>query len=224
MGVTGGVPAKNEDLHGNVPDKAALALLLIDVINDLEFGSGEQLLGHALPMAEKLAALKSRAKEAGIPVIYVNDNFGKWQSDFNKLLKHSLEEDARGKPVAELLKPEDDDYFVLKPKHSGFFSTTLDTLLDYLQVKTLILTGLTGDICVLFTANDAYMRDFHLVIPSDCVASADAEENRHALEHMQRVLKADTRPSNELDFDELRRRADEEPKPQPQSQQFAKQE
>jgi nicotinamidase-related amidase len=217
------VPAKNEDLHGNVPDKAEVALLLIDVINDLEFSSGRKLLEHALPMAEKLAALKRRAKEAGVPVIYVNDNFGRWQSDFNKLLKHCLEEDVCGKPVAELLRPDEDDYFVLKPKHSGFFSTTLDTLLDYLQVKILILTGLTGDICVLFTANDAYMRDFHLVIPSDCVASADADENRHALEQMQRVLKADTRPSTEIDFEELKRRSEDagEPKPQQQSQQFA---
>ncbi len=222
-GETEGVPAKNEDLHGNVPDKAEVALLLIDVINDLEFSSGAQLLKHALPAAEKLAALKRRAKLAGVPVIYVNDNFGRWQSDFNKLLKHCLEEDVCGKPLVELLKPDEDDYFVLKPKHSGFFSTTLDTLLEYLQVKILILTGLTGDICVLFTANDAYMRDFHLVIPSDCVASSDADENRHALEQMRRVLKADTRPSTEIDFDELKRPpADDEPKPQPQSQQFAK--
>jgi nicotinamidase-related amidase len=220
------VPAKNEDLHGNVPDKAEVALLLIDVINDLEFSSGAELLKHALPAAEKLAALKQRAKQAGVPVIYVNDNFGRWQSDFNKLLKHCLEEDVCGKPVAELLKPEEDDYFVLKPKHSGFFSTTLDTLLDYLQVKILVLTGLTGDICVLFTANDAYMRDFHLVIPADCVASSNADENRHALEQMQRVLKADTRPSTEINFDELKRQpaTDGEAKPQPQSQQFAKHE
>lgn len=219
------MPAKNEDLHGFVPDKAEVALLLIDVINDLEFSSGEQLLTHALPMAERLAALKRRAKAAHVPVIYVNDNFGKWQSDFKSVLKHCLEEDVRGKPVAELLKPEEeDDYFVLKPKHSGFFSTTLDTLLDYLQVKSLILTGLTGDICVLFTANDAYMRDFHLLIPSDCVASADADENRHALEHMERVLKADTRPSPEINFDELKQRASvEDSNPQPQTQQFAKQ-
>jgi nicotinamidase-related amidase len=219
------VPAKNEDLHGFVPDKAEVALLLIDVINDLEFSSGEQLLKHALPVAEKLAALKRRAKAAGVPVIYVNDNFGKWQSDFKSVLKHCLEEDVRGKPLAQMLKPEEDDYFVLKPKHSGFFSTTLDTLLDYLQVKNLVLTGLTGDICVLFTANDAYMRDFHLLIPSDCVASADADENRHALEHMQRVLKADTRPSAEINFDELKGpdEEEEEAKPQPQTRQFARQ-
>ncbi|HEX8142716.1 MAG TPA: isochorismatase family cysteine hydrolase [Pyrinomonadaceae bacterium] len=218
------MPAKNEDLHGNVPDKADVALLLIDVINDLEFEGGEKLLQHALPMAERISALKRRAKEAGIPAIYVNDNFGKWQSDFNKLLAHTLEEDVRGKPLVEQLKPDEDDYFVLKPKHSGFFSTTLDTLLEYLQAKTLILTGLAGNICVLFTANDAYMRDFHLIVPSDCVASNSEEENDHALELMKTVLKADTRPSTELDFKELAREEDsgEQSKPQPQAQQFAR--
>jgi len=220
------MPAKNEDLHGNVPDKAEVALLLIDVINDLEFGSGDELLRHALPMAGRLAGLKRRAKRAGVPVVYVNDNFGKWQSDFKKILAHCLEEDVRGRPLAELLRPDDDDYFVLKPKHSGFFSTTLDILLDYLGVKTLVLTGLTGDICVLFTAHDAYMRDFNLVIPSDCVASNDPEENRYTLEKMERLLKADTRPSDELDFEELKARAarDAEPNPEPQAQSFAERE
>lgn len=219
------MPAKNEDLHGNVPDKAEVALLLIDVINDLEFDTGEQLLKYALPMAKKIAALKRRAREAKVPVIYVNDNFGKWQSDFNKILMHCLEDDVRGKPLAEILRPEEDNYFVLKPKHSGFFSTTLDTLLEYLQAKTLILTGVTADICVLFTANDAYMRDFNLVIPSDCVASSSAEENQHALELMERVLKADIRPSTELNFDELKRAAGrdlQDPNVQTQNSQFAK--
>ena len=217
------MPAKNEDLHGNVPDKAEVALLLIDVINDLEFDSGEALLRHALPVAERLHKLKRRAKEAEVPVVYVNDNFGRWQSDFKKLLEHCLDEEVTGSPLAELLRPDDDDYFVLKPKHSGFFSTTLDILLDYLQVKTLVLTGLTGDICVLFTASDAYMRDFHLYVPEDCVASSDPRENEHALEHMRRVLKADTRPSAEIDFEELKRLARREPdaNPQPQAQRFA---
>ena len=218
------MPAKNEDLHGNVPDTAAVVLLLIDVINDLEFDSGRKLLKHALPMAGKIAALKRRAKKAGIPAIYVNDNFGRWQSDFNKLLAHCLEDDVLGKPLAEMLRPDEDDYFVLKPKHSGFFSTTLDTLLEYLKARTIILTGVTADICVLFTANDAYMRDFHLVIPSDCVASADKEANRHALELMERVLKADTRPSAELDLKELQQQAvsESEPKnPQSQAPQYA---
>jgi nicotinamidase-related amidase len=210
------MPAKNEDLHGNVPDKSDVALLLIDVINDLEFGGGEDLLRHALPMARSLAALKRRAKKACVPVVYVNDNFGKWQSDFKKILEHCLEDDVRGKPLAELLRPEEDDYFVLKPKHSGFFSTTLDILLDYLGVKTLVLTGLTGDICVLFTAHDAYMRDFNLVIPADCVASNDAEENMYTLEKMERLMDADTRPSTEIDFEELKQLAEREPAPNPE--------
>ena len=112
--------ARQNDLHGNVPDDMAVALLLIDVINDLEFGGGEDLLAHALPMATQIAVLKRRATHAGIPAIYVNDNFGRWQSDFAKLLAHCLDDGVRGQPLAEQLQPERDDYFVLKPKHSGF--------------------------------------------------------------------------------------------------------
>jgi nicotinamidase-related amidase len=194
------MPAKNEDLHGNAPDKSDVALLLIDVINDLEFPDGDRLLTHALPMARSIAALKDRAKRAGVPVIYVNDNFGRWRSDLNAQVEHCLTDGVRGKPVVELLRPGPDDYFVLKPKHSGFFSTTLDTLLKYLGVRAVVLTGMAANICVLFTANDAYMRDFHLFVPADCVASNTEEENRHALEQMARVLKADTRPSADLSF------------------------
>jgi nicotinamidase-related amidase len=197
------MPAKNPDLHGNVPDRSPVALLLIDVINHLEFEGGERLLGHALAMADRLAALKRRARAAGIPAIYVNDNFGRWQSDFARVLERCHAEGVRGKPVVDRLTPEADDYFVLKPKHSGFYSTTLDTLLDYLEVDTLILTGLTADRCVLFTASDAYMRDFNLMVPSDCVASIDPADNRAALAHMARVLKAETTESTALALDRL---------------------
>lgn len=194
---------KNANLHGNAPDKSNVALLLIDVINDLDFPEADQLLQHALPMARQLATFKQRAKRAEVPVIYVNDNFGRWRSDFNAQVEHSLQSDMPGRPIAERLRPVQDDYFILKPKHSGFFSTTLDTLLEYLRVKTLILTGIATNICVLFTANDAYMRDYHLVVPSDCVASNTEEENRNALEQIRKVLKADTRPSTELSFEQL---------------------
>jgi nicotinamidase-related amidase len=200
------MPAKNPDLHGNAPDKSAVALLLIDVINDLEFDEGDRLLRSALPMADRIVALKARAKREGVPVVYVNDNFGRWQSDFNKQVEHCLRDGVRGAEIARRLRPGEDDYFVLKPKHSGFFSTTLDILLDYLGAETLILAGIAGNICVLFTANDAYMRDYHLVVPGDCVASNTEELNGYALEQMRTVLKADIRPSAELDFGELRRR------------------
>jgi nicotinamidase-related amidase len=197
------MPAKNQDLHGNVPDDAPVALVIVDVINDLQFPGGERLLRHALPMADRLAALKRRAKAAGIPVIYANDNFGRWKSDFRRILERCLQAGMRGRPLAERLAPDEDDYFVLKPKHSAFFATTLDVLLRYLSVHTVILTGLTGDSCVLFTAADAFMRDFHLVVPADCVASIDPGANRRALEHMRKTLHADVRPSRSIAVERL---------------------
>ena len=193
------MPAQPHD----VPEQAPIALLMIDVINDLAFADGNKLLQQALPMAKRLAALKHRAKRLGIPRIYVNDNFGRWQSDFQKVLRHCLSEESRGKPLATLLRPDTEDYFVLKPKHSGFYSTTLELLLQALGVHTLILTGIAGNICVLFTANDAYMRDYALVIPADCIASNTVHANKSALHLMQHVLKADIRPSTALDLPHL---------------------
>ena len=184
-------------------EQTETVLLLIDVINDLEFEDGELLLPHALAMAERIAALKARTQAANMPSIYVNDNFGQWRSDFGHLVDHCLKDNVRGEPIVQLLKPNKDDYFVLKPKHSGFYLTTLELLLEYLGAKTLILTGLAGDICVLFTANDAYMRDYKLHIPADCVASNTEESNQRALQIMQRALKADTTLSTELDLNTL---------------------
>lgn len=197
-------PAKNADLHGSVPESSPVALLLIDVINDLTFEGSQPLVRQAGQMARRLAAFKRRAREANIPAIYINDNFGRWQSDFRRVVEHCLEDDVPGKEIAAMLQPAEDDYFVLKPKHSAFFETTLDTLLAYLGARTLILTGMAGNICILFTANDAYMRDYHLVVPADCVVSNTAEENDHALQQIQRVLKGDISQSTDIDLAALR--------------------
>lgn len=193
----------SHDLHGSAPDKSGAALLLIDVINAFDFPEGDQLLELAQPVGKNIAQLKKRAKAAGIPCVYVNDNFGKWQSDFKKLVARCTAEDAKGKEFVKLLVPDDADYFVLKPKHSGFYSTTLDLLLTHLNAKNLILTGIAGNNCVLFTANDAYMRDFKVFVPEDCVVSNTEEENRYALKQMETVLKADTSPSHQLDLKAL---------------------
>ena len=198
------MPVRNRDLHGSAPDKSEIALVLIDVINDLNFPEAEELLRYARPMARKILRLKQRAKTAGVPVIYVNDNFGRWRSDFRRQVVHCLRDKSRGHEIVSLLQPEEDDYFVLKPKHSGFFSTTLETLLHYLGSRKLILTGIAGNFCVLFTANDAYMRDYELVIPSDCTVSNTAKENRQALALMRKFLKADTRPSTRVRFPRVR--------------------
>jgi nicotinamidase-related amidase len=199
------MPEKNENLHGFVPDKSKVVLLLIDVINDLEFPEAENMLEDAIEMARNIAALKKRTNELEIPTVYVNDNFARWQSDFHGVVEHCQKDNVRGKPIADLLAPDKNDYFVLKPKHSGFFSTTLDTLLEYLQAKTLILTGIAGNICVLFTANDAYMRDFQLYVPADCVCSNTTEENDFALKQMEKILKVDTTLSGELDMEKMKK-------------------
>jgi nicotinamidase-related amidase len=200
------MPIKSKDLHGNVPDHAGAALLLIDVINDFEFEGGEPLLKLALPVGKNIANLKRLAKQAGIPAIYVNDNFGKWQSDLNKIVSHCLEDGVRGEPFVRLVLPDEDDYFVLKPKHSGFYCTSLELLLEHLGAHSLILAGIAGNNCVLFTANDAYMRDFKLVVPSDCSASQSQEDNQNAFKQMQKVLKADIKRSAELNLKELHAR------------------
>jgi nicotinamidase-related amidase len=179
------------------------ALLLVDVINDMDFEGSESLVRLAEPMAGRLRELKQRARAAGLPTIYINDNFGKWRSDFRSLVEHCVHDDVPGREVARLLKPDDEDYFVLKPKQSAFYGTTLDTLLRNLGTTAVILTGIAGDNCVLFSANDAYMRDLKLFIPADCVASNTEEENRIALNLMQKVVKADIRPSTELALERM---------------------
>ena len=194
-------PRKSHDLYGSAPDDCRVALLVIDMINAFDFEGAERILPRAHAAARKIAELKRKARAAKVPVVYVNDNFGRWRSDFHQLLEHCLR--SPGREIAALLKPEPEDYFVLKPKHSGFQFTTLDVLLEHLGAEALVLTGVAGNFCVLFTAHDAYMRDYRLVVPGDCVASLTEENDRYALAHMAEVTKADVRPAAALDFASL---------------------
>jgi nicotinamidase-related amidase len=194
---------ENQDLHGSAPDTCPTALVLIDVINDFEFEGAESLFPRALEAAERMASLKRRARTAGMPVVYANDNFGRWRSDFREVVAHCLEDGVRGEPIVRLLRPDDDDYFVLKPKHSAFFATTLETLFAYLGVRRLILAGFATDMCVLFTAIDAYMRELELLVPRDCVAADPPEASDQVLDYLARVLRVDTTPSSELPFETL---------------------
>jgi nicotinamidase-related amidase len=197
------MPSSNADLHGNVPDASPVALLIIDMINDLEFPGGERLLDPAVEAARNIAALRERCTALRIPTIFANDNFGRWRSDFREAVSHVLGDGVRGEPLARQVTPGQDDYFILKPKHSAFFSTTLDTLLRYLGTRRLIVTGVRTDSCVLLTAADAYMRDYTLSVPRDCVAGYTAAESEAAMEYMTRVLEADPTPSTELRLPEL---------------------
>jgi nicotinamidase-related amidase len=174
------------------------ALLLIDVINPLDFDGAEDLLGAALALAEPMARMRAAADAAGVPVIYVNDNQDQWQAQSSRLIDTMIDEDRPGRPLAETLRPREHDFFVIKPQFSGFYATNLPVLLPRLGVTRLILTGFAADICVLFTAADAHMRAYDLWVPSDLVAGEDDRRAEWALDIMRASMNAETRPTEEL--------------------------
>jgi nicotinamidase-related amidase len=178
--------------------RPASALLLVDVINDFDFPGAAALIKAAEAASAPLARLAARARKAGVPVIYVNDNFGRWRSDWRTVVAQCVSKEAAGHRIARRLRPTADDYFVLKPKHSGFFSTPLDILLRYLGIDTVVLAGFAADICILLTANDAYMRDYRVVVPRDCVASNTRVKTQFALTEVREVLKGSTPTSTRV--------------------------
>lgn len=177
-------------LHGAAPDEHSSALLIIDLISDFAFEDGNKLARAAKRIVKQIARLSTRARSAGVPVIYVNDNRGRWRSDRSELIERCLRPNSIGRPIVEQLAPDAQDYFIFKPKHSGFFATPLAALLEHLGTRTLILTGLTLEQCVMFTAIDAYVRDFELAVPRDCVAGLQL--GAVSLNHMEKILKAKT--------------------------------
>src|SRR6185503_6576029 len=139
----------------DVLHKSAVALILVDVINHFEFPDGLRLLKNALRIVPRLARLKERARRAGIPTIYVNDNFGQWRSNASKLLEYCLRPEAPGRQFVVRLRPYEEDYLVLKPMHSAFYQSPLDVLLRHRGASSVILGGLATDSCIVCTAHDA---------------------------------------------------------------------
>jgi nicotinamidase-related amidase len=199
---------KNVRLHGNVPDSCRVALLLVDVINDLRFPGNSSLVRNSARLGKRISRLKARCKKLGIPTIYVNDNRGKWRSNFTVVLSQCIDSNVPGHRMVPLLAPDDDDYIVLKPKNSAFYATPLDTILAYLETRVVILCGLATDACILTTAADLHVRDFHLVVPSDCVMATRPVDHRQALRLMEQNYDARTISSARLDLQGLRSRAE----------------
>jgi nicotinamidase-related amidase len=181
----------------NMRDNSGLvdsAVLIIDVINDFAFPGSDQLLEQMPPVVRAIDALRRRADALQRPVIHVNDNFGRWRSNFDQVIDYCRRNGAPGATVAEQLSPRDSDYFVLKPGQSGFFQTPLPALLDHLKVKRLVVAGVAGDQCVLTTAMDAHMRDFELWVPADTTASITPRRNQRALDYISEVLGGSVAP------------------------------
>jgi nicotinamidase-related amidase len=182
------------------------AVVLIDVINTFDFPGARSLIRAAKSAAPRIESLVATARSQRVPVIYVNDNFGRWSSDFKSTVAECTRAHRPGRAVAERLRPAPGDYFVLKPQHSGFFGTPLDLLLDHLGVRTLVLVGFATNICVVFTADDAHMRGYHVVAPRDCAASNSPALTRSALAHIRTALGGLTPLGHAVDFDEFRGR------------------
>lgn len=179
------------------------ALLLVDVINGFDFEDSGPLTRAAEEVAPHIRALTVRAREAGVPVIYVNDNFGMWQSDFRALTERCLDQKSPGHQVTRSLLPEPGDHFVLKPRHSGFLATPLELLLAHLKIGVLVVCGFAADLCVLFTAVDAHARGFHVVVPHDCTAANSPRARDLTLELLRESLRASICAGDEVDFSEL---------------------
>jgi nicotinamidase-related amidase len=174
-----------------------IALLIIDMINDLEFDSARSILDQAEAVSHKILEVKAAARRAGAPIIYVNDNFGRWSDDRRQITDWASRPGARGGGIARRLAPDDDDIFVVKPQHSGFYGTNLQVLLPSLAATRLILVGMAADLCVLFTAADAHMRQYRLFTPGDCLVPSKPDRLTCALDILRDGLDADVRPSEE---------------------------
>lgn len=189
---------QRSNLHGFVPDSSKTAVLILDLMTELDFPEGRRLRSPALSAARRIRTLVDRADRRSIPVVYVNDNIGRWRSDAPSIVTCCKREESQGKEIAHLLEPQARHYFILKPKHSAFFGTPLDVMLDHIGVRTLVLTGISSHQCILFTATDAHVRDYRLVIPRDCIAAPSPAQTRFALRYFDDVLSADTRLSSRV--------------------------
>ncbi|CAN5675608.1 cysteine hydrolase [soil metagenome] len=184
------------------PRDSDIALLIVDMINDFEFEGGKKLFKNTCSIVEGVRDLKFRARRANVPVIYVNDGLNRWSEDRDMFLETVLAGSAKAKEVVSEIRPMAGDYMIIKPQRSGFYGTSLGSLLLSLNVGRLIITGIATDICVLFTAHDAHMRGYSVSVPSDCAAAEADQFHRQALQLMERVAKIETAASDGISFGE----------------------
>jgi nicotinamidase-related amidase len=200
---------KSDKLHERIQGdhdghrNSGVGILIVDMISDFDFDDGEKLYEAAEPAARRIAKLKERANKNAIPIIYVNDNYGQWKNDFSATVR-SAQLSSMGRKIVDIVPPQADDYHVLKPQRSGFFGTPLTVLLECLNVSELVITGVTTDICVLFTAHDAYMRGFSVSVPADCCAAVRREDHESALSTLARIADADIGESEKITLNKAR--------------------
>jgi nicotinamidase-related amidase len=174
--------------------KSRRVLVLIDFLNPLDFPGAEDLEQPALQAAKATAKLARTARAHHVPVIYANDNFGTWRSDFTSMVRQLERRAGTPAQIVRLLRPKPGDLTILKPMHSAFFGSPLNIVLDKIGARSVILAGLATDICVQLTAGDALLRGFRIAVPQDCTAAESEAKKEAALAYMQDILKCDIRP------------------------------
>ena len=172
-------------------------LILIDYINPLNFPGAEKLARPALAAARATLRLREQLEGEKVAVVYANDNYGVWQSDFQALVAQCVAREDESGEIARLLAPRPRDITLLKPRHSAFYCSALELLLKDMGARELILAGLASDMCVQMTAADAFLRGFEGVwVPADCTAAETPSAKAASLKYMKDVLKCDVRPAS----------------------------
>lgn len=176
----------------------ATALLIVDMINDLHLEEGRRMAAEAMPVAMTITRLRAAATKSGVPVIYVNDNYGLWHGDQASIIEYCMRPESNGQEIVRKLRPRKRDYFIVKPHFSGFYATNLPVLLPRLGVSRLILTGIAADVCVLFTAADAHMREYSLWVPRDAMVGTHPERKAWVIDILGKSMNAETAPTSKM--------------------------
>lgn len=174
------------------------ALIVIDMINTYDHPDADRLLPSVRKAVPAVVRLLETARDQGVPVIYVNDNFGEWRSHHGEMLETALSGDHAD--LVEPVQPDAESLFVVKARHSIFFETPLSYLLAQLGVRRVVLCGQVTEQCVLYSALDAHIRHLDVSVPRDAVAHIHADLADAALRMMQRNMSAEIVTADELAF------------------------
>jgi nicotinamidase-related amidase len=174
------------------------ALVVIDMISTYDHPDADLLIPSVRSALPALRELIGSARRAGADVIYVNDNFGRWRSDHAELLDEALRGPHAG--LVEPIRPDERSLFVVKARHSAFYQTPLEYLLQQQGVRRLVLCGQATEQCVLYSALDAHIRHFEVTVARDALAHLHADLAAAALRMMERNMGARLRTVAELEW------------------------
>ena len=178
-----------------MPDSA---LIVIDMLNGYDFEDADDLARHAESAVPAIAGLLEQAREKDAKRLFVNDNYGHWNSSRDELVDIAL--DGRHPELVEPLRPEHEELFIVKARHSIFYGTPIEHLLSELDVNRLVLTGQVTEQCVLYSALDAYVRRYEVAVVRDGVAAIDQDLGDAALSMMERNMRADICSADDVDL------------------------